>query len=41
VAQGTVVRYNVSQNDAIALYLEGDGTGRATIYNNTFYIGPS
>ena len=41
-ARGTVVRYNVSQKDAIALFtLEGDGTGQATIYNNTFYIGPN
>lgn len=40
-ARGTVVRYNISQNDAIATFtLEGDGTGDATIHNNTIYVGP-
>jgi len=40
-ARGTVARYNISQNDAVALVtMEGDGTGDATLYNNTFYVGP-
>ena len=40
-ARRTIVRYNISQNDATAIFsLEGDGTGDVTVYNNTFYVGP-
>lgn len=40
-AGGTVVRYNISQNDAIATFsLEGDGVEDISIYNNVFYVGP-
>ncbi|MBI2298353.1 MAG: right-handed parallel beta-helix repeat-containing protein [Armatimonadetes bacterium] len=40
-ARGTIVRYNLSENDAVATFTaEGDGTGDATIYNNTVYVGP-
>ena len=37
---GTIARYNISQNDAVATFtLESDGSKNATIYNNTIYIG--
>jgi len=40
-AKGTLVRYNVSQNDAVATFsLEGDGVEDVSIYNNVFYVGP-
>ncbi|NSW55040.1 MAG: right-handed parallel beta-helix repeat-containing protein [Armatimonadetes bacterium] len=40
-SRGTIVRYNVSENDAVATFtLESDGTGGATIHNNTIYVGP-
>ncbi len=39
-AKGTIVRYNISQNDAIATFsLEGDETEDISIYNNVFYVG--
>jgi hypothetical protein len=38
--KGTIVRYNVSQNDGTAVFTaESDGTGEALIYNNTIYVG--
>ena len=35
---GSVVRYNVSQNDRFVLFTNSGGT--AQVYNNVFYIGP-
>lgn len=35
----TVVRYNISQNDATATFsLESDGTSHAKVYNNAIYV---
>ena len=37
---GTVVRYNISQNDLVATFtMEGDGVRNAILYNNTVYVG--
>ncbi len=39
-AKGTIVRYNISQNDAIATFsLEWDESEDISIYNNVFYVG--
>lgn len=38
--KGAVVRYNISQNDAIATFsIETDNVRGALIYNNTIYVG--
>jgi hypothetical protein len=36
---GTVVRYNISQNDRARLFHMADGNDNVRIYNNVFYIG--
>jgi len=36
---GTVVRYNISQNDHTRLFHMADGNNNVAIYNNVFYIG--
>ncbi|HVX65151.1 MAG TPA: right-handed parallel beta-helix repeat-containing protein [Bryobacteraceae bacterium] len=36
---GTVVRYNISENDGARLFHMADGNQSIAIYNNVFYIG--
>ena len=39
-SRGTIVRYNISQNDATATFtFESDGTGDALVHNNTVFVG--
>lgn len=39
-SSGSIVRYNISQNDKTRVFLIGGGvTPRAQIYNNTIYVG--
>lgn len=42
---GTVVRYNVSQNDGLnsarIFHISGGGVNNTTIYNNIIYVGPT
>ena len=36
---GTVVRYNISQNDHARLFHMADGNANLSIYNNVFFVG--
>ena len=42
---GTIVRYNISQNDGLnsarVFHISGGGVDNTTIYNNVIYVGPS